>query len=323
MRVAVFGMGYVGLVSAAGLASWGHDVVGIEVARARLEALRSGRLPIHEPGLDDLVAEGVASGRLDFSDHLVAPGTIQVAVIAVGTHDGDGGWQTQTIEACLTGIVPVLADGTTIVIRSTLPPAFLPKVAALVDRLRASVGRESLPVVVNPEFTKEGTAVSDFLRPDRVVVGLISDADGTGTARLRQLYQSVVADTPFLVMAGPDAVLAKLGANLFLATKISFANELAMLCEAYGADVTQVVDGDEPRRPDRRQVPQGRHRLRGVVPPAPGDDDGPRGAASTAGPRRSSPRSNPSTISAGSTSSTGSPPPRAVPSRAPPSRSWA
>ena len=241
MRVAVFGMGYVGLVSAAGLASWGHEVVGVEVARARLEALRTGRLPIHEPGLDDLVADGIAAGRLEFSDQLTAPATVQVAVIAVGTHDGDGGWQTQTIEACLSSIAPVLADGATIVIRSTLPPSFLPKVRTMVDWMRASVGRPPLPIVVNPEFTKEGTAVSDFLHPDRVVVGLISDDTGAGAAALRQLYQPVVADVPFLVMAGHDAVLAKLGANLFLATKISFANELAMLCEAYGADVTQVV----------------------------------------------------------------------------------
>ena len=91
MRVAVFGMGYVGLVSAAGLASWGHDVVGVEVARARLEALRAGRLPIHEPGLHDLVDEGVASGRLVFADSLSDPEAVQGAVIAGGTHDGDGG----------------------------------------------------------------------------------------------------------------------------------------------------------------------------------------------------------------------------------------
>lgn len=242
MRVAVFGMGYVGLVSAAGLASWGHDVVGVEVARARLEALRAGRLPIHEPGLDDLVDEGVASGRLVFADSLSDPEAVQVAVIAVGTHDGDGGWQTATIEACLTSIAPTLADDAAIVIRSTLPPSFLPRIRALVDRLRGAVARPSIPILVNPEFTKEGTAVSDFLRPDRIVVGQISDDADLGVARVRRLYASLLPDTPFLVMDGHDAVLAKLGANLFLATKISFANELAMLCEAYGADVSQVVN---------------------------------------------------------------------------------
>ena len=241
MRVVVFGMGYVGLVSAAGLASWGHEVVGVEVARARLESLRAGRLPIHEPGLETLVAESVDAGRLRFSHSLTSSADAEIAIIAVGTHDGDGGWQTATIEACLSSVVPMLMDDATILIRSTLPPAFLPKVRALVDTLRASVGRPSLPVLVNPEFTKEGTAVGDFLYPDRVVVGQISDDTGIGATRVRRLYHAVSPETPFLVMTGHDAVLAKLGANLFLATKISFANELAMLCETYGADITQVV----------------------------------------------------------------------------------
>lgn len=241
MRVAIFGMGYVGLVSAAGLASWGHDVLGIEVARARLEALRTGRLPIYEPGLDALVGEGVAAGRLRFEPKLTAPASVQIAIIAVGTHDGDGGWQTTTIESCLNSIVPVLGDDATIVIRSTLPPAFLPRLRSMVEVLRASVGRPPLPLMVNPEFTKEGTAVDDFLHPDRVVIGQISDETGAGAERVGQMYNAVAGESPFLTMSGHDAVLAKLGANLFLATKISFANELAMLCEAYGADVTQVV----------------------------------------------------------------------------------
>ena len=110
----------------------------------------------------------------------------------------------------------------------------------MVDSLRAAAGRPPVPVVVNPEFTREGSAVMDYLEPDRIVIGVISDDTGAGVRQLRRMYHSVTA--PFLVMASEDAVLAKLGANLFLATKISFANELAMLCEAYNADVTQVVE---------------------------------------------------------------------------------
>jgi UDPglucose 6-dehydrogenase len=241
MRIAVFGMGYVGLVSAAGLASWGHEVIGVEVARARLEALRAGRLPIYEPGLSSLVASGVAEGHLRFASELKPGQGVDIAIIAVGTHDGDGGWQTHTIESCLSAIVPNLDDGAAIVIRSTLPPSFLPALRSLVAAKRAATGRGPVPLMVNPEFTKEGTAVSDFLHPDRIVVGQIDDPTGVGAGCVREMYRTIPETTPFLVMAGEDAVLAKLGANLFLATKISFANELALLCEAYGADVTSVV----------------------------------------------------------------------------------
>ena len=240
MRVAVFGMGYVGLVTAAGLAKWGHEVIGIEVDHERLDALRAGRLPLFEPGLDALVEAGVAGKRLRFTDDVEGIGSVQVAIVAVGTHDGNGGWQTDTLRACFAGMAPHLADDAVLVIRSTLPPEFMPRIRPMVDSLRAAAGRPSVPVVVNPEFTREGAAVMDYLEPDRIVIGVISDDTGAGVRQLRRMYHSVTA--PFLVMAAEDAVLAKLGANLFLATKISFANELAMLCEAYNADVTQVVE---------------------------------------------------------------------------------
>jgi UDPglucose 6-dehydrogenase len=240
MRVAVFGMGYVGLVTAAGLAKWGHEVIGIEVDHERLDALRAGRLPLFEPGLDALVEGGVAGKRLRFTDRLDGIAAVQVAIVAVGTHDGNGGWQTDTIQSCFAGMVPQLADDAVLVVRSTLPPEFLPRIRPMIDSLRAAAGRGPVPVVVNPEFTREGSAVMDYLEPDRIVIGVISDDTGAGVRQLRRMYHSVTA--PFLVMPSEDAVLAKLGANLFLATKISFANELAMLCEAYNADVTQVVE---------------------------------------------------------------------------------
>ena len=240
MRIAVFGMGYVGLVTAAGLAEWGHEVVGVEVDGERLDALRAGRLPFFEPNLDVLVEAGLAGERLRFTDRVDGIEAIQVAIIAVGTHDGNGGWQTDTIQACFASLAPQLPDDAVLVIRSTLPPEFLPRIRLTIDSLRAAVGRAPIPVMVNPEFTREGSAVTDYLEPDRIVLGVISDDTGIGVRQLRRMYHLVTA--PFLVMPAEDAVLAKLGANLFLATKISFANELAMLCEAYNADVTQVVE---------------------------------------------------------------------------------
>jgi UDPglucose 6-dehydrogenase len=240
MRVAVVGLGYVGLVTAGGLAEWRHEVVGVDVDEERLAALRAGHVPLFEPGLDELVAVHTLAGRLDFSSRPadVMPST-EVVFIAVGTHDGNGGWQTDAIFSALHTIVPVLPDHAVVVVRSTLPPASVHVVAGLVARLREDAGRRPLPIMTNPEFTREGQAVRDFLHPDRIVLGIVSDDDGRGTQALQQLYGN--ADAPILVLNAADAAMAKLGSNLFLATKISFANELAALCETYGADVEQVV----------------------------------------------------------------------------------
>lgn len=240
MRVSVVGLGYVGLVTAAGLAEWGHEVLGLEVDEARLASLRSGRLPLHEPQLDDLFASAVEARRLSFSGDVDQVRSAQVVIVAVGTHDGNGGWQTETIRACLEGIVPVLADDAVLVIRSTLPPEFLPELPGIVSRLRSDAGLSGVPVLINPEFTREGQAVRDFLTPDRVVIGVVADPDGRGARVVRRLYGAVTA--PIIELPAADAVLAKLGSNLFLATKISFANELAALCEAFGADVGSVVE---------------------------------------------------------------------------------
>jgi UDPglucose 6-dehydrogenase len=240
MRVAVAGLGYVGLVTAAGLAEWGHDVLGIEINEARLASLRAGSLPLHEPQLDALLKRHVERHRVTIAGDAERTDSVQVVIVAVGTHDGNGGWQTDTIRACLEDIVPRMADDAVLVIRSTLPPEFLPGLGPLVAQLRSSAGRSPIPVLINPEFTREGQAVSDFLSPERVVIGIVSDPDGRGARAVRRIYGSVSA--PILQMTAADAVLAKLGSNLFLATKISFANELAKLCEAFGGDVTAVVD---------------------------------------------------------------------------------
>jgi UDPglucose 6-dehydrogenase len=242
VRVTVVGLGYVGLVTAACLAEWDHDVVGVDADPRRLGALREGRMPFHEPQLPQLVAGGVVNGRLTFTADLqAAAADADLVVVAVGTHDGNGGWQTDTVRGCLADLVPAMAEGATLVVRSTLPPDFIRQLATLVNGFGAAAGRVPMPLMLNPEFTREGRAVRDFQAPDRVVLGIVSDPDGRGEATLRELYGPAAA--PIVVMGAIDAAITKLGANLFLATKISFANELAEICDAFGADVSTVVDG--------------------------------------------------------------------------------
>jgi UDPglucose 6-dehydrogenase len=242
LRVAVVGQGYVGLVTAAGAAEWGHDVIGVEQQHERLHALASGRVPFHEPALGELVETHLADGRLCFTDDAAtAVADADLTFIAVGTVGPDHRWETQTMAACLAGIVEHLADDSALVIRSTCPPAYVATLAATVQSLREESGRGPLAVMLNPEFTKEGTAVQDFLEPDRVIFGVVSDPTGHGEALLREFYAQ--ADAPMLVMPAMDAILAKLGANLFLATKISFANEMAALCDLFGGQVEQVMEG--------------------------------------------------------------------------------
>jgi UDPglucose 6-dehydrogenase len=242
MRVTVVGLGYVGLVTGACMAAWDHEVTGVDADRSRLSALDRGSLPFHEPDLDRLVTAGSVRGNLGFTDDLTgAAATADAVIIAVGTHDGNGGWQTDTIRACLAQVVPVMRDDATLVIRSTLPPDFVRSVCGLIDGLRAAEGRRPIPALLNPEFTREGRAVHDFQHPERIVLGVLTDPERRGETTLREIYRDAAA--PVLVMSAIDASLTKLGANLFLATKISFANELADLCDAYEADVTTVVDG--------------------------------------------------------------------------------
>jgi UDPglucose 6-dehydrogenase len=242
MRVTVVGLGYVGLVTGACLAEWGHEVVGVDADPRRLGTLRDGRVPFHEPRLPDLVADGVTKGTLQFTDDLKgASATADLVIVAVGTHDGNGGWQTDTVRGALADIVPAMGDHATLVIRSTLPPDFIRQLSQLVSSRRASADRSPIPVMLNPEFTREGRAVRDYQQPDRIVLGVVIDPDGHGEAALRELYHSAAA--PVIVMGAIDAAITKLAANLFLATKISFANELAEICDAFGADVSTVVDG--------------------------------------------------------------------------------
>ncbi|HEX5014969.1 MAG TPA: UDP-glucose/GDP-mannose dehydrogenase family protein [Candidatus Limnocylindrales bacterium] len=240
MRIAVVGLGYVGLVTAACAADWDNDVVGLEADARRASTLRSGLVPFHEPGLDDLVRAGIASRRLVISaDSTSAISNADLVIIAVGTHDGNGGWQTKTLTDCLEQLVPHIAEDAALVIRSTVPLRLLPELPGIVREIRAASGRPPVPFLCNPEFTREGQAVEDFRHPDRVVFGVFDDPTGAGQALLHELYAPV--DAPKLVLDATDAALSKLAANLFLATKISFANELASLCDAFGAEIEEVT----------------------------------------------------------------------------------
>jgi len=241
MRVCVVGLGYVGLVTAACAADWGHDVVGVDADPVRVGAIRAGRVPFHEPELDRLVQTGIESGSLRVTaDTRSAVAAADLTIVAVGTHDGNGGWQTATLLGCLAQVVPDLAAGAVLVVRSTLPLELIPRLGDIVASLRRTANRGPIPVVLNPEFTREGSAVADFQHPDRIVFGVADDATGRGTELLRRFYRR--AEARVLVMDATDAALAKLGSNLFLATKISFANELAALCDAYGGRVEEVVE---------------------------------------------------------------------------------
>lgn len=241
MHVSVVGLGYVGLVTAASLAEWGNDVVGIEADEARLTALTRGRMPIFEPGLADVVRDNGLTGRLRFvgtGGMADAVGKSDIVMVAVGTHDGNGGWQTDTISRTLDALVPLLRPHTTLVIRSTLPPDYVSTLESFMVSRTAS-GTRPIPTLLNPEFTREGTAIRDFMEPDRVVIGVVTDQDMVGQRSLRALYEP--SNAPIVVLPAVDASLGKLAANLFLATKISFANELAGICDDYGANVDNVV----------------------------------------------------------------------------------
>jgi len=242
MHIAVFGLGYVGLVTSACLAEWGHDVTGFDANVDRRRALDENRMPFHEPGLAEMVAANRDLERLRFAtfqrDRIVeVVGESDAVVVAVGTHDGNGGWQTTTILNCLQDVVPALPVSTVLIIRSTLPPEFVKRLPSVLSELRGHL--PPITAILNPEFTREGTALNDFLRPERVVVGIVADPAGIGEACAHEMYRDT--DAPILTMPAIDASFAKLGSNLFLATKISFANELARLCGMYGADIEGVV----------------------------------------------------------------------------------
>lgn len=239
MRLSVIGCGYLGSVHAAAMASIGHEVVGIDSDPRKVAVLSRGRAPLHEPRLDALIAEGVASGRLSFTGDIAAVAAARVHFVAVGTPQKAGGYAADLayVDAAVEALIPHLAPGDVVAGKSTVPVG---TAAHLADRIAPT----GATLVWNPEFLREGWAVHDTIAPDRIVIGIPGDESGARAADiLREVYHTAVAaDTPFIVTDYATSELVKVSANAFLATKISFINAMAEIAEATGADVTQLAD---------------------------------------------------------------------------------
>ncbi|MCJ2026001.1 MULTISPECIES: UDP-glucose dehydrogenase family protein [unclassified Methylobacterium] len=241
MRIAMIGAGYVGLVSGACLADFGHDVVCIDRDPAKIAALEQGRMPIYEPGLESLVADNVRQGRLSFRTELrEAVAGADAVFIAVGTPSrrGDGFADLSFVHDAAREIAGALSGYTVVVTKSTVPVGTGDEVERII---RETVPQAEFAVVSNPEFLREGAAIGDFKRPDRIVVGT---EDPRAEAVMREVYRPLYLNaSPILVTGRRTAELTKYAANAFLAAKITFINEMADLCEAVGADVQQVARG--------------------------------------------------------------------------------
>jgi UDPglucose 6-dehydrogenase len=237
----MIGGGYVGLVSGACFAEFGVDVVVVEVDPAKLASLQNGQIPIYEPGLDRLVAENVAAGRLSFTADLrTAVAGAEAVFIAVGTptRRGDGHADLSYVYAAVEQVALAVVGYTVIVTKSTVPVGTGRRIAEIVRRTRPDL---AFDVASNPEFLREGSAIGDFMRPDRVVIGCESPR---AREVLRQLYRPLyLIEAPILFTGIETAELVKYAANAFLAMKVTFINEMADLCEAVGADVHDVARG--------------------------------------------------------------------------------
>jgi UDPglucose 6-dehydrogenase len=245
MLVSVFGTGYLGATHAACLAAEGHDVVGVDHDGERVSTLSSGHAPFREDRLDDLLAEGLASGRLRFTTDVAAAAGADVHFLCVGTPGNGTGLDLSALRDVVAALTPLLVRPCTLVGRSTVPVGTARAVREVVQH-GAPAGAE-VGVAWNPEFLREGHAVEDSMRPHRIVVGVDSEDD---LRRVEDVYRPWLdRDVPFLRTNLPTAELAKLSANSMLAARVSMVNVLAELCEAAGADVDELlaVVGADPR----------------------------------------------------------------------------
>jgi UDPglucose 6-dehydrogenase len=242
-KIAVIGTGYVGLTTGACFAHLGHDVVCADIDEAKVATLNAGSIPILEPGLDEIVRDAVAAGRLRFVvGAAAAAADCEFAYLCVPTPQGeDGSADLSYVEAAAREIAPVLPSQAIVVNKSTVPVGS----THVVER---AMQRPDVSVVSNPEFLREGSAVHDFMHPDRIVIGT---EDRSAAMRVSSLFMGVAA--PLIVTDPASAETIKYAANSFLATKISFVNAIAAVCEAVGADVNDVVlgMGSDPRIGDR------------------------------------------------------------------------
>jgi len=242
MKIAVIGTGYVGIVSGACFSEFGHEVVCVDKDAAKITALCQGQIPIYEPGLAELVAKNVAGGRLHFTTALsdAVPGADAV-FIAVGTPSsrrGDGYADLSYIYDAARDLAPHLAGYTVVVDKSTVPVGTARQVARIIGETNPAA---DFDMASNPEFLREGAAINDFMRPDRVVIGVENDKAATV---LREIYNALyLIETPIVVTSIETAELIKYAANAFLAVKISFINEMANICEAVGADAIALAKG--------------------------------------------------------------------------------
>ena len=239
MKIVVIGSGYVGLVVGTCFADTGNRVLCVDIDAAKIDLLRKGGVPIYEPGLEELIGRNVAEGRLSFDTDV--PGAIRqakVVFIAVGTpQDRDGNADLKYVLAVAEEIGRNIEDYTVVVTKSTVPVGTNKKVYDAI----AALTNEPFDVVSNPEFLKEGAAINDFTRPDRVVIGTTSER---AAKVMQELYSPLVrTGKPILFMDPASAEMTKYAANAMLATRISFMNEMARICEAVGADVNQVRKG--------------------------------------------------------------------------------
>ncbi|HVE65911.1 MAG TPA: UDP-glucose/GDP-mannose dehydrogenase family protein [Thermoanaerobaculia bacterium] len=241
MRVAMIGSGYVGLVSGTCFADFGHEVCCVDKDPRKIEALNRGEIPIFEPGLSDLVAKSVREGRLTFTADLAKPvGSADAVFIAVGTPSrrGDGHADLSYVYQAAREIAVVLDGYTVVVTKSTVPVGTGDEVERIIRETNPSA---DFAVVSNPEFLREGAAIADFKRPDRIVIGT---EDNRAKEVMNELYRPLYLNqAPILVTSRRTAELTKYAANAFLATKITFINEIADLCEQVGANVQDVARG--------------------------------------------------------------------------------
>jgi len=241
MKISVIGCGYLGAVHAASMAELGHEVVGIDVDTAKIDDLAQAKAPFYEPGFEELLVRSLATGRLRFSTDLADAAGARVHFVCVGTPQKRSEYAADLhfVEGATESLLGVLAEGDLVVGKSTVPVGTAARLAELVT--------EAVPGAMlawNSEFLREGFAVQDTLHPDRLVYGIPQGADGeTACALLDEVYESIVArGTPQVITDYATAEMVKTAANSFLATKISFINAMAELCEATGADVKQLAD---------------------------------------------------------------------------------
>lgn len=242
MRCTVFGTGYLGATHAACMAELGHDVLGVDIDPGKVAKLSAGEVPFYEPGLSDVLKRNLDAGRLRFTtsyDEAAAFADLHFLGVGTPQKKGEYGADLRHVHSVVDTLVPLLDRPSVIVGKSTVPVG----TAAELGNRAATLARTDVEVVWNPEFLREGFAVEDTLRPDRLVVGIDPNRPGRAEALLRELYADLIDnEVPFLLTDLATAELVKVSANAFLATKISFINAVSEVCEATGADVTQLAD---------------------------------------------------------------------------------